>query len=57
MAVTDPVHDVAFAPNLGRSFHLLAIASKELKVISLTPLGYSPVLTPALKNTSYIYDY
>lgn len=40
VAVTDPVHDVAFAPNLGRSYHLLAIASKELKIISLTPLGY-----------------
>ena len=38
--VTDPVHDVAFAPNLGRSHHLLAIASKDLKIISLTPLGY-----------------
>lgn len=37
--VTDPVHDVAFAPNLGRSYHLLAIASKDLKIISLTPYG------------------
>lgn len=40
VAVTDPVHDVAFAPNLGRSYHLLSIASKELKIISLAPLGY-----------------
>ncbi|XP_021343804.1 nucleoporin SEH1-like [Mizuhopecten yessoensis] len=37
--VTDPVHDIAFAPNLGRSYHLLAVASKDLKVISLTPLS------------------
>ncbi|XP_062599800.1 nucleoporin SEH1-like [Saccostrea cucullata] len=44
VAVTDPVHDVAFAPNLGRSYHLLAIASKELKIISLTPLGRDSVI-------------
>ncbi|XP_067651579.1 nucleoporin SEH1-like [Haliotis asinina] len=36
--VTDPVHDVAFAPNLGRSYHLLAITAKDLKIISLKPL-------------------
>jgi len=38
--VTDPVHDIAFAPNLGRSYHLLAIASKDLKIVNLSPLGY-----------------
>merc|ERR1719317_513840 len=38
-ATTDPVHDIAFAPNLGRSYHVLAIASKELKIISMKPLG------------------
>ena len=37
--MTDPVHDVAFAPNIGRSYHVLAIASKELKIISLKPIG------------------
>lgn len=42
--VTDPVHDVAFAPNLGRSYHLLAIASKDLKIISLSPLGRDTVM-------------
>ena len=36
--VTDAVHDVAFAPNLGRSFHLLGIATKTLKIISFDPL-------------------
>ena len=35
----DPVHDIAFAPNLGRSYHVLAIASKELKIISMKPPG------------------
>ena len=58
-ATTDPVHDIAFAPNLGRSelsallclalarsskprisgYHVLAIASKELKIVSLKPSG------------------
>ena len=45
-AMTDLVHDIAFAPNLGRSFHLLAIASKELKVLALKPLT-GPQLIPS----------
>ena len=36
--VTDAVHDVAFAPNLGRSYHLLGIATKTLKIITIEPL-------------------
>lgn len=36
--VTDPVHDIAFAPNLGRSFHLLAIATKDVRIYTLTPI-------------------
>lgn len=34
-SVTDAVHDIAFAPNLGRSYHLLAIASSNLRVVTL----------------------
>jgi len=34
---TDPVHDLSFAPNFGRSYHLLAIASRDVKVVSLKP--------------------
>jgi len=37
--VTEPVNDLSFAPNLGRSYHLLGIASKDLKVVSLEPQG------------------
>lgn len=37
--ITEPVHDLAFAPNLGRSFHILAVASKDLKIINLTPIS------------------
>ena len=45
MAVTDSVRDVAFAPNLGRSHHLLAIASKDVTIVTLKPLA-KYVLTP-----------
>ncbi|KAK3884523.1 hypothetical protein Pcinc_011197 [Petrolisthes cinctipes] len=37
VTVTEPVHDLAFAPNLGRSYHLLGIASKDVRVIALKP--------------------
>lgn len=33
--VTEPVNDLAFAPNLGRSFHMLGIASKDMKIVAL----------------------
>jgi len=36
--ITDPVHDIAFAPNIGRSYHVLAVASKDLRIITLRPL-------------------
>ncbi|XP_069813905.1 nucleoporin SEH1 isoform X1 [Dendropsophus ebraccatus] len=38
MTVTDPVHDLAFAPNLGRSFHILAVASKDVRIFTMKPL-------------------
>ncbi|XP_028978572.2 nucleoporin SEH1 isoform X1 [Esox lucius] len=38
MTVTDPVHDLAFAPNLGRSFHVLAIATKDVRIFKLIPM-------------------
>ncbi|KAJ8353762.1 hypothetical protein SKAU_G00213290 [Synaphobranchus kaupii] len=37
MTVTDPVHDIAFAHNLGRSFHVLAIATKDVRIFKLLP--------------------
>lgn len=37
-SVTEPVHDIAFAPNVGRSYHLLGIAtSKDVKILSIQP--------------------
>lgn len=35
--ITDPVNDLSFAPNLGRSHHMLGVASKDLKIVSLEP--------------------
>ena len=40
VTVVHPVHDIQFAPNIGQSYHLLAIASKDLSIISLKPLMY-----------------
>lgn len=37
LSIVDPVHDIAFAPNLGRSFHTLAIASNDVQIITLKP--------------------
>lgn len=36
--VTDEVHDLAFAPSLGRSFHILAVASKDLHIFNVKPI-------------------
>uniref|UniRef100_A0A914UNS9 Nucleoporin SEH1 n=1 Tax=Plectus sambesii TaxID=2011161 RepID=A0A914UNS9_9BILA len=36
--VSDPVCDVAFAPSVGRSYHLLAVASRNVHIFSLKPL-------------------
>lgn len=35
--VYDPVHDISFAPNVGRSYHILAVASKDLYIYSICP--------------------
>ena len=35
MTVMDPVHDTAFAPNLGRSFHILVTATKHVRIFIL----------------------
>ncbi|KAK0181654.1 hypothetical protein PV327_003922 [Microctonus hyperodae] len=33
--VLDPVHDIAFSPNIGKSYHTLAIATKDVRIITL----------------------
>ncbi|CAG05024.1 unnamed protein product [Tetraodon nigroviridis] len=49
MTVTDAVHDIAFAPNLGRSFHVLAIATKDVRIFKLVPLRKESTSTGSTK--------
>ncbi|GAB1861825.1 Nucleoporin SEH1-like [Camponotus japonicus] len=37
-SITDAVYDIAFAPNLGRNFHTLAIATKDVRIVTLKPV-------------------
>ncbi|CAG9861588.1 unnamed protein product [Phyllotreta striolata] len=37
-SLVDPVHDIAFSPNLGRSYHVLAVGTKDVKILNLTPV-------------------
>lgn len=37
-SIVEPVHDLSFAPNLGRSFHVLAVATKDVRIVNLTPI-------------------
>lgn len=34
--MSDRVHDLCFAPSMGRSFHLLAIASTEVRIVAIS---------------------
>jgi len=40
-SIVDPVHDVAFAPNIGRSFNLLGVASKDVRILSIKENKFS----------------
>lgn len=35
-----PVHDMIFAPNMGRSFYLLAVATNNVRILKLKPIVY-----------------
>ncbi|XP_022177717.1 nucleoporin SEH1-A-like isoform X2 [Myzus persicae] len=37
-SVEHPVHDMIFAPNMGRSFYLLAIATNNVRILKLRPI-------------------
>ncbi|XP_063830894.1 nucleoporin SEH1 [Ostrinia nubilalis] len=37
-SAAEPVNDIAFAPNLGRAFHLLAVATKDVRIIKIEPV-------------------
>lgn len=40
-SATDPVHDLSFAPYIGRSYHLLGIASKNVQIVTIKPIQQS----------------
>lgn len=52
VGATEPVHDLAFAPNFGRSYHLLAIASRDVKIVSLKPVSPGKDLNGGQANYS-----
>jgi len=52
VGATEPVHDLAFAPNFGRSYHLLAIASRDVKIVSLKPIAPGKDMTNHAGNYS-----
>uniref|UniRef100_A0A0A9XBA1 Nucleoporin SEH1 n=1 Tax=Lygus hesperus TaxID=30085 RepID=A0A0A9XBA1_LYGHE len=37
-SVADPVHDITFAPRLGRSYDILAVATKDIKLFTICQL-------------------
>ncbi|XP_014661947.1 PREDICTED: nucleoporin seh1-like isoform X2 [Priapulus caudatus] len=52
MIVTEPVYDIAFAPNLGRSYHMLGVGSKDVHVITLKPLKRELAVTAPPQGSS-----
>lgn len=38
-SVVHPVHDMTFAPNMGWSFNLLAVATNNVKILKLKPVA------------------
>ncbi len=43
--VIDPVCDVAFAPSIGRSYHVLAVASRNLHIFEMRPMQTNAIST------------
>uniref|UniRef100_A0A6G1SIR7 Nucleoporin seh1-A n=1 Tax=Aceria tosichella TaxID=561515 RepID=A0A6G1SIR7_9ACAR len=41
-SATDPVHDLSFAPYIGRSYHLLGIASKNVQIVTIKTQSNTP---------------
>ncbi|XP_002411485.3 nucleoporin SEH1 [Ixodes scapularis] len=56
VTVVEPVHDLAFAPSLGRSFFLLGIASKDVRIVSLKPLQPESTLSQLQEGTAAKFE-
>ncbi|XP_055374466.1 nucleoporin seh1-like [Condylostylus longicornis] len=44
-SISESVYDIAFAPNLGRTYHRLAVASKDLHILNIKPITESTGLS------------
>jgi len=53
-SIVDPVHDIAFAPNIGRSFHLLGVASKEVRILSIKENKSQQNITDLMNNEKQV---
>jgi len=51
ISISDPVHDLSFAPNLGRSYHLLAVASQDVAIVILKPIQREAI-SASMQGTS-----
>lgn len=51
-SATDPVHDLSFAPYIGRSYHLLGIASKNVQIVTIKPITPTTTAPGSITNTS-----
>jgi len=59
--INDSVHDIAFAPNVGRSYDLLGVATtKDVKILSIAPIPQESVAQQigqlSLQNDTNRYD-
>lgn len=54
-SATEPVHDLSFAPYIGRSYHLLGIASKNVQIVTIKPLQSTAVtsMQPELLHNNH----
>ncbi len=52
--LSEAVYDVEFAPPVGRSFHLLAVASKNVTIFALKPLQLVALYSLCRKHTCRI---
>lgn len=54
-SVTYPVHDLKFAPNIGRSYCLLGVATNNVRILKLTAIKYVVMFIIVLLKNCSIY--
>lgn len=57
-SVTHPVYDLKFAPNIGRPYCLLGIATKNVRILKFIPIKYVVIfIIVLLKNCSIYFQF